>query len=244
MCSNTTACFAEGLNQKNDAPPFVDERESEACAIFTDTLRPRGWKAYKRGLDNWAFIPGSLLKKYKAAVIFKKGTKGIHYASGWSELADMLAKFDDDYSPANLDPPQERPRRLACDSSDDEFGDDDSRAEDLRVTPEKGKLRERLDSEEDDWVDDDDSTSDHRANQEVREQDVTTITTTTVDNASLSIALDSLKKCREELTWLKNNPEFHGADETEICRDIIRDTVASLYGQVANYMGDANNNDN
>lgn len=236
------------MNQKNEAPTFIDERESEACDIFKDTLRPRGWKAHKRGLDNWMFIPGSLLKKYKAPVIFKKGTRGIHYASGWSELADMLEEFDHDYAPTNLDPPQERPRRLSCDSSDDEFGDDDSLAQVInpRVTSEGGKQGQQEDSEpeEEGWMDDDDSNNEARVKQEDDDQDETTITTTTPDNNSLSVALDNLTKCREELTWLQNNPEFHGADETEICRDIIRDTVASLYAQVSNYTGNANNIDN
>lgn len=236
-----STCFAEGLNQRNEAPTFSDERESKACDIFKDALKPRGWKAYKRGLENWSFIPGSLLKKYKAPVIFKKGTKGIHYVSGWSELADMLEEFDHDYAPTNLNPPQERPRRLSCDSSDDEFGDDNSLAEAInqRVSSEDGKQQEDSEPEEEGWIDDDDSMNDARV-----KQDETTITTTTPDNNSLSIALDSLKKCREELTWLQDNPEFHGADETEICRDIIRDTVASLYAQVSNYEGGANNNEN
>ena len=237
-----STCFAEGLNQRNEAPTFSDERESKACDIFKDALKPRGWKAYKRGLENWSFIPGSLLKKYKAPVIFKKGTKGIHYASGWSELADMLEEFDHDYAPTNLEPPQERPRRLSCDSSDDEFGDDNSMAEAInqRVSSEDGKQQEDSEPEEEDWIDDDDSMNDELESSKTRRQS----RQRQPDNNSLSIALDSLKKCREELTWLQNNPEFHGADETEICRDIIRDTVASLYAQVSNYEGGANNNEN
>lgn len=229
----------EGLNQVTKAQPFQDKRESHACDVFRETLKPNGWRSFKRGsLDNWSFIPASLLERYKSAVIFKEGTKGYHYAVGWSGLADMLDDYEQDHAPTDLEPPEERPRRLDCDSSnDDEFGDDDSMAETSQSeTSEDGKqhvTNEDLhddDDEEEGWADNDD------ANEiRVKEEDADDDASATTSSPALSVALDNLRKCREELFWLQNNPEFHGADEAEVCKDIMRNTIASLYSEISSY---------
>lgn len=161
----------------------------------------------------------------------------------------MLDKYDNDHAPINLEPPLERPLRLECDSSnDDEFGDDDSMADTTQSeTSEDGKqhetnedLLDEEEEEEEDWADDDD-TNGVQVKQEDDEEDDDeedddeedhVSATTTTASPGLSVALDNLKKCRAELTWLQNNPEFHGANETGVCKDIMRSTIASLYDEI------------
>lgn len=237
----------EGLNQVNEGPTFLDKREAKACRIFRDVLRPNGWKTKGRGvLENWSFIPASLAKKYSVSQVFKEGTDGVHYACGWSGLADMLDSYGQDYAPSSL---LVRPTEVT-------FQED----EDSRKPPARG-------DDDDDETMTDDSTSGNEVQEEAQAQDgqtaattaaevlikqeeddddeiVSTASTATVyDNASLLTTLECIKKCREEISWLARNQEFHGRNGGDTATEIMRETIASLYSQVNAYNQARNDGD-
>jgi hypothetical protein len=55
------------------------------------------------------------------------------------------------------------------------------------------------------------------------------------DNSSLMTTLECLKKCREEITWLQNNPDYHVSGDTEACKEHMRETITNLYSQICDY---------
>jgi hypothetical protein len=51
--------------------------------------------------------------------------------------------------------------------------------------------------------------------------------------ANLSTILDCIQKCRDEISWLKDNPNFHTRRENETFTQDIRRTIKRLYSQLA-----------
>jgi len=236
----------EGLNPRNEAPTFKDERETRACDAFNFTLRDKGWIFRKRGREDWSFIPASLLKTHPIPEIFRKGIEGVHYACGWKGLADMLDEYGEEYSPTNLEPPRrvssvpgDSPQKL--DAPADADADGDTLIEASQSVAYEGD--ENQGNEQEELMDGDDGEAQAMADEESdtingvqikQEDDEEDSSSIVPDNSSLLTTLECLKKCREELTWLENHPGFHGQD-TELCKDHMHDTIANLYSQVCNY---------
>lgn len=245
----------EGLNQVNEAPTFLDARESKACDAYRLVLRPNGWASFGRGTkENWSFIPASLLERYSSSKVFHDGTEGVHYACGWSGLADLLDRYGESYAPSNLEPPS----RIADDSSgllntqphssvkrDEE--NDDTMTDASQTEPSdndsdgRGRSKEHGNDEEEEWADEE-SGATAQVKQEEEKYDDGGIHAAAPDNSSLLTTLECIKLCRQEITWLQENPEFHRPRDVEICKSHMRDTIVNLYSQVSDY-NDANGSD-
>jgi len=247
----------EGLNPVNEAPSLTDERETHACRVFRNVLKPNGWRSFPGGvLQDWEFIPGSLLKNYTRSDVTDNGIHGVHYARGWLALAKMLKKYGQNYAPARLpnDP----------DSSDDENSMTGTRRGAIHGDVNAGKAAtdaaaaaiasaqedashdeprqhqvqdaivdaEGEEQEAGDGVANVANGSANNAGMGVKGEDEDVHPT---DNSRLSVTLDCLKKCREEVTWMKNNPRFHDIDDTRDRMEVMRDTIDNIYNQIYNY---------
>lgn len=209
----------------NEAQAFRDERVTWACDTFRLSLKPKGWASRGRGRDDWSFIPGSLLKQYKSSEVFLKGTAGVHFACGWNGLADLLERYGEDYALTNL----ERPRGSHASDDIDSLIDDSPMVDASQSAP----------SRENDSGEAGDSVNPNATQSNQQNENGLVITAT--DNSSLLTTLECLKKCREEITWLQNNPAYHVSDDTEACKEHMRETITNLYSQIFDY-NDGNGN--
>lgn len=50
---------------------------------------------------------------------------------------------------------------------------------------------------------------------------------------NLSTILDCIQKCRDEISWLQDNPNFHTRQENQTFTQDLRRTIKQLYSQIA-----------
>jgi hypothetical protein len=194
-------------------------------------------------LADYAFIPSSLLKHHKKGYITKHGTEGIHYACGWISLAKMLKKYGENYSPLG---PLPEPDQSESEKGKKRHPEEEKEEEDEgnAIAVANPNVEEAANQEI--GVGHDDTAVDansHGANVDnnAQENNEEEGNHPPPDNASLSVTLECLRKCRNELTWLGANPDFHEENDTEDRQDLIGETINILYDQISRF-NDANSN--
>lgn len=66
-------------------------------------------------MEDWRFYPASL-NHLKLSTIYKHGIAGVHYAEGWSGLAEMLETYGSDHAPTLAAPGEGVEARDSCTS--------------------------------------------------------------------------------------------------------------------------------
>ena len=229
-------------NQRcTQAPSDGRSPESRACDVFNQRLKPDlGWRYFKRGLDDWTFVPGSLLRETKGfKEVFKNGTAGIHYANGWTGLAAMIDKYGELYAPTMITSPTEEelpPARRH------------------RVSP--PGLYDALSMEEEDetvafGVGDEDEAGneavnvvasnnpppipDHADGVSEEQADAPAATPQIEVPMTLAEILVNIKKCRDEISWLRTNNSFPTWEKNQAFQGQMKLTMEALYAQLAHY---------
>jgi hypothetical protein len=193
-------------------------------------------------MADFSFIPGSLLMYHPKGYITKHGTEGIHYACGWISLAKMLEKYGENYSP--LGPLPEPDQSESEESKEKHSEEEDEEEEEEEEAEGNAVAAANHDVEANQTHEDDNDTAVDAtapgANVDNNSQENDEEGNPPPDNASLSLTLECLRKCRDELSWLDANPDFHEEHDTEERRDLIGETINRLYDQISTY-NDANN---
>ena len=221
-------------------------REDEISRVFNQKLRPElGWKFFRRGPDDWSFIPGSLLRETTSNNVFKNGTAGVHYAIGWTGLADMVERYGEDYAPTMVaTPPEEYPpakRRRITVSPPDQEDDDETvafgRPADIiaDVTnnndgPPVAALVQAIDQ-----VNEATNNDPPPANVQViavAEDQANALLPPLESPTTVASVLDCLQKCTDVLSRL-DNPNFQTHLQSAACKDQMWRTIETLNARLA-----------
>ena len=239
-----------GLNQLNEGS-YRDERESDACKVYENTLKKKNWRGSGNGrsLEDWVFLPGSL-KQYPKSYIIKNGTEGVHYALGWLGLWRMLDRYGEDYAPTlnaleNNNPTpasQVTPPDTSSDEDTVAFGSP-AVAGETRNEDEDETMSVAVNDDDDVEAFVDDIEEEAPAVMEEEQQDQAAENPTNIGAppalAPLGDILASMKSCRDEIESLQTDESFNTEQERAAYKEQMKRTLALLYTQLGHY---TNNN--
>lgn len=250
---------------KDGTAGTANSRECLITKTYNQYLKAvRGWRHFNCGLDDWTFIPPSLLPtdpkqvKTAKASILKNGIHGVHYASGWMGLADMIDLYGRDYAPSLDDaiaqgivPPTDAVAMAVTPSAAPSNHQSSLRVNRVSLSPAAQQDSDDGDDEET-VAFSQEQTSTIEPHGEEREQDQSVTASTNEDdstnhengdddddddsqdanNRKIAELMTCIEKCNSQITWINDNPNEQSLQEAQEQKQDLRNTKRAAHEQL------------